>query len=63
MIHESEIAKFEEGRKILTPYQRIIKAAAGGMGVRLSKWECAQMAADTAICDLAENDGSLRGRH
>lgn len=54
-----EIEKLEAERKILTPYQRIIKAARAGKGVRLTKWDVAQMATDTAIFDLADNDDNL----
>lgn len=59
MISIVEIEKLEAERKILTPYQRIIKAARDGKGVRLTKWDVAQMATDTAIFALADNDENL----
>lgn len=40
----------------MTPYQRIVAAAKLGKGVRLSAAEVAQMARDSAIVELAEND-------
>ena len=39
-----------------SPYQKIVMAAKAGRGVRLSAKECFEMAMDTAIRDLAEND-------
>lgn len=42
----------------LTPYQRIMRAADKGVGMRLSAEECFQMSTDTAISHLAELDDS-----
>jgi hypothetical protein len=43
-------------RAALTPYQRIMRAAAAGRGVRLTAAECVQMSRDDAIATVAEND-------
>lgn len=40
----------------LSPYQRIMRAADKGRGVRLSAEDCRSMALDSAIVQLAEND-------
>ena len=40
----------------LTPYQRIMRAAQAGRGVRLSAEDCWAMSRDDAISALAEND-------
>ena len=48
--------KFMSKRKKLSPYQRIIRAAKIGKGVLLNPDEVRNMAIDTAIRDLAEND-------
>jgi len=42
--------------KPLTPYQRIMRAADKGVGVRLSAAECLSMSIDNAIFRLADND-------
>lgn len=40
----------------VTPYQRIVRAAATGRGVRLSPEECRMLARDDAISTAADND-------
>lgn len=45
----------EAGRK-LTPYQRIMRAADAGRGLRLSAEEVLAMSNDSAIVDLSLND-------
>ena len=42
--------------RTLTPYQRIVRAAARGKGVVLSSDEVQAMSIDSAISQLAEND-------
>lgn len=48
-------------RKRLTPYQRIIRAAQCGKGVRLSAAEVRDMSADHAIMQVAEHDDGGEG--
>lgn len=45
-----------ERTKYPTPYQRIMRAATLGCGVRISAEEVQQMSRDTAIEQLAIND-------
>jgi hypothetical protein len=40
----------------MTPYQKILRAAERGKGVRLSADDVAHLAQDTAICTVAEHD-------
>lgn len=42
--------------KKLTPYQRIVRNAEQGRGVRLSADETSEMALDAAIWQLAQHD-------
>jgi hypothetical protein len=45
--------------KKLTPYQRIMRAAERGTGMRLSADEVAELASDGAISALAETDNYI----
>lgn len=47
----------------LTPYQRIVRAAREGRGVRITAREAQEMARDTAIRDLAMNDDEEQEGH
>lgn len=46
----------------MTPYQRIMRAAEKGRGVRLSADDVRRMAMDHAIVTLAENDDDEQDR-
>ncbi len=48
--------------KYPTPYQRIMRAAREGRGIRLSADEAFLMAQDTAIADAANSDDRAQER-
>lgn len=46
----------------LTAYQKIVRAAEAGQGVRLAYSDIAEMLVDPAITDAADNDCVSQGR-
>ena len=44
------------GQRPLTPYQKIVRAAKAGRGVRLTREDVIELDLDTAIYEAAQND-------